>query len=288
MQQVAAGAVLHALGLARRARGVEQKQRVFGTDPFRLAGGRLVCDDLVQPLVARRVPGDVAAGALVDDHVLDGIAATQRQRLVDDGLQRQLLAAAQLFVGGDHGHGAGVLDAVAQRLRREAAEHHRVRRTDARAGLHRDHALDAHRHVDDDAVALLDAARLQCVGELAGLCQQRLVADLGDLAVVGLEDDGGLVAQALFDVAVQAVVGDVELAVLEPLEERRVALVEHLGERLLPADELAGLAGPEALVVGLGLGAQLVVRLDAGDVGALDGGFRRRIQVAGAHEVSWM
>jgi hypothetical protein len=59
---------------------------------------------------------DVAAGALVDQHVLDGVAAAQGQRLVDDALQRQLLAAARLLVGGDHGHGAGVLDAVAQAL----------------------------------------------------------------------------------------------------------------------------------------------------------------------------
>jgi hypothetical protein len=60
------------------------------------------------------------------------------------------------------------------------------------------------------------------------LASSSAVGDLGDLAVVGLEDDGGLVAQAALDVAVQAVVRDVERAVLEPLEERRVARVSTL------------------------------------------------------------
>ena len=49
---------------------------------------------------------------------------------------------------------AGVLDAVLERRRREAAEHHRVDGADAGAGVHRDQHLRHHRHVDDDAVAL--------------------------------------------------------------------------------------------------------------------------------------
>ena len=50
---------------------------------------------VVQPDVARRrAIAIVAAGALVDDHVLDRLAAAQRERLVDDRLQRQVLAAA--------------------------------------------------------------------------------------------------------------------------------------------------------------------------------------------------
>jgi hypothetical protein len=55
------------------------------------------------------------------------------------------------------GLGTGVLDAVAQRLGREAADHHRVRGTDARTGLHGRHAFDGHRNVDDNPVALADA-----------------------------------------------------------------------------------------------------------------------------------
>jgi hypothetical protein len=129
----------------------------------------------------------------------------------------------------------------AMRSRRLCAEkppkHDRVGRADPRAGLHRGDALDRHRHVDDDAVALLDAACLQRVGEPAGLREQLAVGDLGDLGVVGLEDQRDLVAEAGLDLAVQAVVRRVQGAVLEPLEERRLAVVEHLRERRLPAQE---------------------------------------------------
>ena len=285
MQQVAAGGVLHALGLAGRARGVEQEQRVLGADPFRLAGGGLGLHFVVQPLVARRVPGDLAAGALVDDHVAHRFAAVQRQRFVDDRLERQALAAAQLLVGGDHHHRAGVGDAVAQALRREAAEHDRVRRADARAGLHRDHAFDRHADVDDDPVALLHAARTHRVGEAAGALEQFAVGDLADLGVVGLEDDRDLVAQAGLDLAVEAVVRGVQRAVVEPLEERRVAVVEHLGEGLLPAQQLTRLARPEGLVVGLGLGTERVVGVHARHVGGLreSGGRGVQVVVGGAH-----
>ncbi len=277
MQQVAAGAVLHTLGLAGGAAGVEQEQRMLGTDPFGLAGARQVVGQLVHPAVTRLVPGDVAAGALVDHDVLQGLAAAQRDGLVDDGLQRQLLAPAQLLVGGDDHHRAGVLYTVAHRLRREAAEDHRVDRADARAGLHRNHALDAHRHVDDDAIALFHAARAQAVGHLAGARQQFLVGDARDLAVVGLEDDGHLVALAGFDVSVQTVVGHVQRAVLEPLEERRLALVEYFRERCLPGNVLTCQFGPEAFVVGLGLLHQGLVGRHARHPGALHRGLAWRV-----------
>ena len=141
---------------------------------------------------------------------------------------------------------------------------------DTGAGLHRDDAFDAHRQVDDDAIALLDATRLERIGELADLGQQLLIGDLGDGTVVRFEDDGNLVAEAGFDVAVEAVVRDVQLAIGKPLEERRVRLVEHLGERLLPADMLTGQAGPVTGVVFFGLIAQRLVGIHAGDRRLLD------------------
>ena len=81
------------------------------------------------------------------------------------------------------------------------------------------------------------------------------------VARLALEVDGDAVAVAGFDVPVHAVVRDVELAVLEPLRERRVGPVERLG-RLRGPGQAACLLGPEAQPVGLGL---LVRR--SGDVG---------------------
>ena len=67
---------------------------------------------------------------------------------------------------------------------------------DAGAGLHGGHAVNRHGDVDDDAVALADALGLERIGDLADLRQQFAIADLGDGAVVGFEDQGRLVAQA--------------------------------------------------------------------------------------------
>ena len=50
-----------------------------------------------------------------------------------------------------------VLDPARELVGREAAEDDRVNRADPGAREHRDHRLGHHRHVDDDAVARLDA-----------------------------------------------------------------------------------------------------------------------------------
>src|SRR6185436_20142997 len=72
------------------------------------------------------------------------------------------------------------------------------------------------------------------------------------------------------EVPVQAVVGGVQLAVVEPAEERRLGFVQCLGERLGPEQRLARQARPEALEVFFRLGAQVAVRLHARNVRLLD------------------
>ena len=109
-----------------------------------------------------------------------------------------------------------------------------MRRADARAGLHGDHAFDRHRHVDQHAVALADAERLEAVREPADAVVELPVGHLRHDAVVGLEDDRDLFRVAVREVAIETVVGDIELAVVEPLVERRARLVERLRERLVP------------------------------------------------------
>ncbi len=162
-------------------------------------------------------------------------------------LERNLAAAADAFVGGDDAGRGAVGDAAGERIRREAAEHHRMDGADAGAGEHRDRRLQDHRHVDGDAVALLDAARLQHVGEAADLGVQLLIGELlVGLGVVAFPQERGLVA-ALGEMAVDAIVAGVERAVLEPFDRdvvRIVGGVLHLGEGLDPVDAL-GLLAPE-------------------------------------------
>ncbi|CUI64280.1 Uncharacterised protein [Achromobacter xylosoxidans] len=282
-QQVAGGRVLHALGLAGGAGRVQDEQRMLGVDRHRFAGVGLAGLDVVHPEVAAFVPGDLAAGAAVDDDARDGVAAAHGDGFLHRRLERDGLAAAHLFVGGDDQRSADVDDALLQALGREAAEHHRMRHAQAGAGLHGHHGLDRHGHVDDGAVALLVAQLGDAVGEAAHARQQFAVADLGDLAVIGLEDDGGLVGVAVGQVHVQAVGRDVQFAVAEPAVERRVGLVQHLGERLGPLQVVAGLAGPETVEILLDLRAQRVVRVHAGNRGALRRALGRR-EYPGFHQ----
>ncbi|MNT12891.1 hypothetical protein D3C72_1478380 [compost metagenome] len=242
--------------------GIDRHGRALGALPGQRFGEGLVAALDAVPRGGR---------ALVHEHGLERVAAAQRNAVVHDGLQRQFLAAAQLVVGGDDGHGARVDDALLQRLGREAAEHHAVGGADARAGLHGDHAFDGHRHVDDDAVALADALRLERVGELAHAGQQLLVGDAGDGAVVGFEDDGGLVLDGGADVLVQAVGAGVEFTVAEPFVERRLRFVQGAGEGLGPLEVVLGQAGPEAFEVLFGFLAQRLVGGHAGNAGAFGG-----------------
>ena len=115
-------------------------------------GGLVVTD------VAAGLHVDRGAGAAHDDDVID--AADLGEGGVGVGLQRDLAAAAHALVGGDDDVGLAVLDAAGERVGREAAEHDRMDRADARAGEHGVGRLRDHRQVDGDAVALLDAARL--------------------------------------------------------------------------------------------------------------------------------
>ena len=138
---------------------------------------------------------------------------------------------------------------------------------DTRAGLHGDDAFDRHGQIDDDPVALRDPQPFERIGEAGDAGKQFPIGDPGNLAVIGLEEDGDLVAQTGFDVAVEAVPGSVQLAIRKPLVEGGVGFVEHAGEILFPGHIFPGQASPEAFVVGLGLGTQRLVGFHAGDVG---------------------
>src|SRR5690606_30545571 len=94
---------------------------------------------------------------------------------------------------------------------------------------------------DGDAVALLDAVRLQDVGEPADMLVKLAIGDLLVVVrIVAFPDDGDLIA-ALVEMAVDAVVGDVGLAVLKPLD-RDVALERGIGALRIPPEPVYALA----------------------------------------------
>src|SRR5258706_15677985 len=83
---------------------------------------------------------------------------------------------------------AGVVDPRREFLRGEAAEDDRVNRSKARAGEHREDRFGNSRHVDEYAIALLQAKRLQRSGKsrhfVAELGVRKRLDDAGDRAVV--------------------------------------------------------------------------------------------------------
>ena len=123
---------------------------------------------------------------------------------------------------------------------------------DAGAGEHCDRELEHHRHVDGDSVALFQAQALEHVGELLHFGEQFGVGHRDRVAGLTLPVERNLVAFAGLDVSVETVVRKVELATDEPFRERQLPL-EHRVEILVPREQLTGLAGPEGLIVGLGL-----------------------------------
>jgi hypothetical protein len=125
--------------------------------------------------------GTLDAGALHHDHGLD--ARALGHGAIGADLHRDVaLVAAQGRVLRDQQLAARVVDAVAQRVGAERAEHHGVHRADAGAGEAGDRGLRDHLQVDRDAVALADPERLERVGELVHRGVELAVRQLGVLA----------------------------------------------------------------------------------------------------------
>src|ERR1700760_2156759 len=120
-----------------------------------------------------------------------------------------IAASTLAFSGGDDEFRFAIVDALRQRVRREAGEHHRMDRADPRTGEDRVGGFRDHRQIDGDAVALLDVAGAQDVGHPADLVMQFLVGDVLRLrGIVALPDDRGLVCPP-GKMPVDAIVGGV-------------------------------------------------------------------------------
>lgn len=144
------------------------------------------------PLVTALSEGDLAAGALEDDNVLDQRAVLESG--VDDLLCGDGLAATLALIGRDDDAGLAVLYTVAERLGREAGEDNCVDGTNTRAGEEGGDGLPGHGQVEGDGVALLDSERLENIGEGGDFLEELAVADLGAFTwLVRLPNNSGLI-----------------------------------------------------------------------------------------------
>ena len=199
-----------ALRLRRRPGRVEQVEHVLALERFGRALGLLAIDDVVPPDVASFGPGHVLLGAADDKDRLDALRLGNR--VVSVLLEGDGAALAVAAVGRDQDLRFGIIDATRERFGGEATEDDRERRSDARAREHRRGKLGDHRHVDRDPVALAHTELFQGVRGAGCHTEKVLVADRSAVARLPLPVVGDLGALARLYVAVEAVLGDVELA----------------------------------------------------------------------------
>jgi hypothetical protein len=209
----------------------------------------------------------LVADVAIHDRVLGALRLRLREGLVDGVLQRHDVAATPRPVLGDDELGLAVLDAIAERVGREAAEDDGVHGADARAREHRHDDLGHHAHVDGDPIALLDAERHEQVREAHGLAVQIDVRQRPRLSVLPLPHDRGLVLARRAEVPVEAALGDVQRGSREPLGVGELPL-QRLGPRRAK-DEIARLATPEGVGRAQALFVEPVVGLARSDAGLL-------------------
>ena len=275
LHQVSSHGVHQALGLTGRTGGVNNEQRILCVMQFVGVGVRLVVNQVVVPDVAALSPRHSGvryrvggAGAVHHDNVLDIVLTGAC--FIGVHLDGNDLAAAVLAVGGDEDLRAGVFYTELQRLGGETTEDEGVNRANTRAGEGENNGFGDDGQVDDHTVTLAHAQGQQTVRCLRDAALQLGVGDGLTVAGLTFKVEGYLVAAARLHVAVYAVVGDVELAALEPLnfgdaELFDAVLVEAEGLRLLEAVRgVPGLSPGEALRLLLPERDACLVRFEGG------------------------
>ena len=123
-----------------------------------------------------------------------------------------------------------------------------MNRPDARAGLHRDDRLGHHRHVHDDAVAFAGAQCFECVSKLTDFGMQLAITQVACVALLTFEANRDLVTAAV-QMAVNAVVGDIQAPIREPAVVGRIGGVQANRKRGVPVQLLACPRNPECFIV---------------------------------------
>ena len=211
---------------------VERHGRAMRVHVFKLA---------MPPDIAALLDVNVVAGPPENDDTLDRGATAQR--VVHIFFQRHDGAAAIPAICRDDRDRAAVGDPIADALGAESAEDHGVDRADPRAGEHGDGSLRNRRHVNDDAISFADFVSLQDVRETADIAMQLLVSERAFIARLALPENGGLVSIRPGQMAIEAILRDVQFPAREPFRERRLPF-QDFAPALLP-DEFARLARPE-------------------------------------------
>ena len=241
-KQVARTRVKDALRFASGAGCVENEKRVLGVEGFRLMLVGRAIPSFLPPDIATLNHANRCAGPLDNDDCLNGRRIVER--LVHVGLELDDLAAPPAAVGGNNELGLAVVKPVLDSFGTKATEDHRVNRTDAGAGQHRNDRLGDHRQVERHAIAGTHTHVFKNMRETAYVEMQLFVSNRADIARLAFEDQCSLVLARGAKMAVETVLRDVQFATGEPLRMRGVPL-EDFFERLAPYEQLFGLPLPE-------------------------------------------
>ena len=141
-----------------------------------------------------------------------------------------------------------------------------MRRTNPGAGQHRNRQFGRHTHIDRHPVALLNATRLQHIGELLHLAVKLLISKSPDLPRFAFPHDRGLVLARSLDMPIQAVIGNIGLATNKPLGPGSIPLQNPV-PRLKPVQFARDFA-PKLLRVLYRFAVKAFVSLQAANVGA--------------------
>ena len=118
---------------------------------------------------------------------------------------------------------------------------------DPRAGEHGNGRFRHHWHVQSHQISLANALGLQGIGRLANLGVQFAVGEFAHVTGLAFPDQRRLVRAIRFQVPVEAVVGNVGGATLEPTGERRIRPIENGVKRLKPLQLPTGCISPERI-----------------------------------------
>ena len=240
--RIAARGVNDALGFSCRAGGVKDVEGMLSVERLRGTFVGRCRHQVMPPMIAAILHVDGSSGALVDHNFFH--ARTGFQGLLNRGKEFDFRAAAIGAVLGDDRDSLRVVDAIHQRVGREAAEHDGVRSADAGAREHRDGKLGRHAHVDGNAIAFLHAHRFEDVGELLHFLPELLVGIGANLSRFTFPDERGFVLAPGLHVAVEAVIRKIDLSARKPLRpgnipfEHPVPLLEPVEFRGNPTPEL--------------------------------------------------
>src|SRR5262245_14940322 len=161
---------------------------MIGLDWQGLTYGRFSTDGLVPPDITPGGPGNVRAGALVHDDMLDGRARSHR--FVRSLFHRDEVAPTGEGVGRDKNPGVAVLQACRHGLPAVARKTWRVDRTNAGDGEHGDGGLLAHGQEHTDRVVHTYFKMSQSVGEPPYLLRQFRIGQRAYSAIFGLRNHG--------------------------------------------------------------------------------------------------